>query len=445
MPERDVDGPAGRPRPARPARCRRTRPTLIALSVVSMAIAGCTADQGSAPTSTSGTGSQVAAGMTTAEASSDSPTPAGPAPSPAYAATVSPAIEQVMREDGTPGAVVVVRSAAGDWTSAFGVRAAGNPQPTQTGDVFRLANVTSALTATVILQLEEQGLLSQDDPVSKYVDGVPNGDQITLRALGRYRSGLFDFEQDETFQARYAEDPARSWKPQEVLDLAFAHPAEAPGTESYSTTNFVLLGLVIEKVTGAPAAQAFGTGLFQPLALTRIGLAGDATLPDPHADGHSWVTNPFADPILPADQRKAAAAGTLAPINRTADNPGWAFTAGAGYSDAASLADLFAGITTGSLLDADSQARRTAGMNSLRPANGVDSVQYGFGISKYGQYLFYSGTMPGYSAFAAISPDTGTTIVVLTNLDSAPDGASPVGSIFHAIAETVEPVDLPGS
>lgn len=363
---------------------------------------------------------------------------------PKYAHGVSVAIEKAMKDDGTPGAVVLVRSAAGDWTSAFGVRALGKPAPVQVGDVFRLADITSTMTATIVLQLAKKGLLSLDDPIAKFVKGVPNGDRITIRELGTYRSGLFDYEQDRTFQSLYTQNPSRSWTPQDVLAFAFSHPSGAPGTESYSATNFVLLGLVIEKVTGAPASSAFSTSLFKPLGLTHIGLADGAPLPGPHADGYSWTKNPFDDPVLTDEQRHAAAAGTLSPTNQTADDPTWAFTAGAAYSDAASLADLFTGIVSGSLLDNESRQQLTAGMNTLGPIEDAASVQYGFGIARYGQYLFYSGSMPGYSAFAAVDPKTATTIVILTNLAYAPEGDSPVADIFHVIADAVEPVKVAG-
>src|SRR6185436_10297663 len=109
-------------------------------------------------------------------------------------------------------------------------------------------------TGTAILQLVEQGRIRLADPIAMYVDGVPSGDRITLDILGRMRSGLFNYSNDETFQDRfYAEAPlgsdAFSTTPQELLDIAFRHPLNfPPGSDyEYSNTNAVLLGLVVER------------------------------------------------------------------------------------------------------------------------------------------------------------------------------------------------------
>src|SRR4029079_13823122 len=103
-----------------------------------------------------------------------------------------------------------------------------------------------------VLQLADAGKLALDDPIAKYVDGVPEGDKITLRELARMQSGLVSYSATDGFQQAFFADPQRNFTPRELLDWAFALPNTFPpgaGFE-YCNTNTILLGLVVEKVSG---------------------------------------------------------------------------------------------------------------------------------------------------------------------------------------------------
>lgn len=435
---------------------QRSRVALSAAFLLSVGVllTGCTSspprsDVSSPVATVSGSGIPATGVGTTSAAVTSRPPATGSGDAPAYAAALASQIKQTMGDESTPGAVVLVRSKTkGDWTAAFGTRRLGSPDPVTTDDIFRLADITATMTATVILQLQDQGRLKLTDPISKYVPGIPGGGNITLDDLGSYRKGLYSYEGDPAFRAEYAKNPQQTWTPQQLIKVALAHPPEPPATFPggggiYSNTNYILLGLVVEKVTGLPASTALQQMLFDPLRLSHIGLStGIGTLPDPHVNGYAFSPTPLADPILTAAQRQAVAAGTLKAIDRTTENPSWAWTAGAAYGKAADVADYFEAMLSGSLLSEKARTARISDMQAIG-ADDLDGVQYGFGIARYGQYFLYSGGIPGYHSLVAYDPLTRTTVVVLTNLVRAPDGGSTVSSIFNAVVAAVEPLSQP--
>lgn len=403
---------------------------VVALATVAALVVGCTEDDaGSAPSST------VGSPQTTTLVSQPSGT--APAPSADYTASLSESIEQQMTEDGTPGAVVLVRSEErGDWSAAFGTRRVGADDPVTVDDVFRVGDVTAVMSAAVLLRLHEQGKLSLNDPVGMYVPGVPGGDTITLGQLADFEGGLIDYQQVPAFQAAYGADPHRVFAPQELLDLAFSAEELPIDFEAWSRTNWILLGLVIEKVTGKPAAEVFAEELFQPLGLDHIGLADPAgALPEPHAHGYVYTPDVFGDVVLPEDQQAAATADTLQPVDHTDDSASSAWTASGAYATASDLADFLEAAVAGSLLQ-DGTRTIWGEMDSLGPDQ-ADGVQFRFGLARSDGYLLYSGVTPGFNALAAYSPDRRETVVVLTNSMWAPSGDSPVAGIFESIRKAM--------
>src|SRR5262249_1281617 len=134
---------------------------------------------------------------------------------------------------------------------------------------FRIASNTKAMTAAVIVLLVQEGKLRFDDPVSKYVSGVPNGDDITISELLKMRSGLFNYTSAPHLPESREHDPAKVWTTDELLAIAFRHPPLfAPGRKfDYCNTNYALLGLIAEKAEGAPLARIFQDRLFGPLGM----------------------------------------------------------------------------------------------------------------------------------------------------------------------------------
>ena len=242
---------------------------------------------------------------------------------------LGPVLAELVESMQVPSAVVVVRSSKfGDATFRFGSRVLGGDDPPATSDHYRIGSITKTMTATVILQLVQEGKVSLDDPISKYRPDVPNGDNITIAQLLDMRSGLAGYTENPAFQRAVDEDPERIWSPDELLALAFSAPALfPPGTAwQYSNTNYILLGLVMEDVTGQTVPELFQERLFDPLGMdsTVMPALDDASMPAVYAHGYQFGTaeKTFGpDPALPADEQQAAADGELLPADWSEANP----------------------------------------------------------------------------------------------------------------------------
>src|SRR5918998_514296 len=179
---------------------------------------------------------------------------------PAYASTLQPQIEEQMTNLRIPGALVYIDvPGEGTWIQAFGAGNLEASTPITPNDHVRIGSNTKTFTGTVILQLVDEGKLALDDPVSKYQLEVPNGENITIRQLLNMSSGLFNYAEDEEFNKTLDTEPQKVWKPEELVEIGFKHqPYFSPGDGfHYSNTNFILLGMIIEQLTGQPLEKEF--------------------------------------------------------------------------------------------------------------------------------------------------------------------------------------------
>ncbi|MEU0457962.1 serine hydrolase domain-containing protein [Streptomyces sp. NPDC006129] len=211
---------------------------------------------------------------------------------------------------GTPGVIAQVRDRNGVWAGRAGVRALGTERSRSTHERFRIASVTKTFTATVLLKLEAEGKLSLDDSVALWLPGVVHGKgyrpaHITVRHLLNHTSGIFDYNMDEGFRARYAGDEFElnsrlRWSPRELVDIALRHPPNfqpeqgsrpgRPGKWDYSDTNYLLAGMVVEKATGRSYAHAVERLVIRPLGLRGTSVPGSSPrLPAPHARHYSTL------------------------------------------------------------------------------------------------------------------------------------------------------------
>ena len=170
----------------------------------------------------------------------------------ALQAVVDETAEQLM----VPGYLVLLRAPQGEFVAASGTTKLGTDSLPTADTHFRIASITKTMTSAATLLLAQEGKLSLDDPVTKYIPDVPNGDNITIAQLLEMRSGLYSFTDSTAITTSLDDDPTKVWKPQQLLDIAFAQPPNfAPGAEyEYSNTNYVLLGLIVEKLEGQPIA-----------------------------------------------------------------------------------------------------------------------------------------------------------------------------------------------
>lgn len=332
-----------------------------------------------------------------------------------------------MKANAIPGVVVLIKSPRqGNWSKAFGTAVVGKKVPMSLKDYFRIGSNTKTMTSTVILQLVQEGKLKLDDPIAKFRPDVPNGQNITIAELSEMRSGLYSYSFDPGFNATLDRDPQKVWTPNELLAIAFSHPPDfPPGTQyGYSNTNIVLLGTVIEKLTGMSVSEAFQKRIFGPLKLkhTSLPASDDSSIPTPHAQGYQFGTNveTINSYALPPAQLPAALDGRLKPINDTNVNPSWAWTAGGAISTPGDLAKYVKALVGGGLLDKRTQKLR---LDSVRPtvANQPNSPGYGLGIVEFAPHIFgHDGQLPGYSSFMVYNTKTHDTIIVGTNLAASP-------------------------
>src|SRR5262249_14351419 len=336
------------------------------------------------------------------------------------------------RELPIPGALVLLRTPQGEFTVSYGTTLLGATSPPRADTHFRIASNTKTMTAAVIVLLAQENKVSLDDPVSKYVPGVPDGDKITITELLNIRSGLYTYDDDPEFWAILERDPTKVWSPAEVLAIAFKHPPYfPPGTDfRYSNTNYALLGLIAEKIEGKPLASCFQDRLFRPLGLknTLLPATISNTLPDPYSHGYLYGGCSFrnlTDKPYPPEIQAAVSAGTLKPDDCTAQNSSYATAAGGVISTANDLAIWIQALVGGKVLNADYQRRW---LDSVQPevASKPQGQKYGYGISQFSwgpnTIYFHGGEMPGFNSKISYDPTNQLTLIIWSNLTVSLDG-----------------------
>lgn len=360
---------------------------------------------------------------------------------PAYATAVRPELDRLMRDLAVTGAVVLVRSGElGDWATTMGTRAWHGTEPVTLADHVRIGSNTKTMTATVILQLVDEGRIGLDDPVSRYRPDVPNGENITIAQLLDMSSGLANYTEDLGLNEQMDSNPGRVWNPEELLAIGLAEPPAFPPGEGflYSNTNYVLLGVIIEQLTGVPVEQAFQDRIFDPLQLeeTSFPAPADASIPQPHPRMYTFGTNveTIDSLVLPPEVQDAASAGTLEPMDVTDANPSWGWTAGAGISTAPDLADYVEELVDGCLLSPQLQQQRIASVQPLDPDDPA-SPGYGLGLARFGPVYGHSGELPGTNSFMGHDPVRDITVVTWASTAPAPNGDGPAVELARAVID----------
>jgi D-alanyl-D-alanine carboxypeptidase len=355
-------------------------------------------------------------------------------------------IEGLAKDLMLPGAMILLSTPQGDIVFGYGTTELGATNPPRADIHFRAASNTKTMTAASIVQMVQEGKLSFDDTISKYVDGVPAGDEITIRQLLTMRSGLFNFTNAPELAESLENDPDKVWTADEVLGMAFKRPAEfAPGAEyEYNNTNYYLLGLVAEKFDGKPLAAVFQDRLFGPLGMKNTALPPPTSnaIPEPYAHGYLYggPTYALVDAPYPADLVAAAKAGTLKPEDETWQNPSAYFAAGGVISTADDLATWMRALVGGKVLDAEFQEQWLTSPEA--PVPGEASMQkYGYGILSLtwgGNTMYYhEGEMPGYQSFMGHDPGNDVTLVIWTTLTLDLKGVATANTLMIQALEEI--------
>jgi D-alanyl-D-alanine carboxypeptidase len=351
-----------------------------------------------------------------------------------------------------PAAMVLLRTPQGDFAFGYGATELGGTTSPRATTHFRVASNTKTMTAAVIVLLVQEGKLRFDDPVSKYIEGVPNGGDITISELLKMRSGLYNYTSAPELGESLDHDPTRVWTPQELLAIAFKRPAIfAPGKEyDYCNTNYALLGLIAEKLDGAPLAEIFQDRLFGPLDMKHTLLPANTsnTIPEPYSHGYLYGSSSYAlvDAPYPIDLQVAAKAGTLKPNDDTRQNPSYAYAAGGAISTAHDLAIWMRALVGGKLLDANYQRQWLDSLEPQDPSKPLGQ-KYGYGISQItfgpNRMYFHGGEMPGYNSFMGYDPVNDVTLIIWTSLTIALDGQPTANTIMLKMLDQIYTVSPP--
>lgn len=179
---------------------------------------------------------------------------------------------------GLPGVSLLIKDDDGFYIGSAGKADISGDIPMQPCHISKIASITKMMMGTAILRLQEKGVLSLNDPVSKYIPQsilgkISNGDEpLTIRNLLNHTAGLYDVIDDDGFYLQVLNDPSRQWTADDLLefvyekDAAFAfNPAEKVG---YSNTNYLLLSMIVEAATGTPHSEILHHEVIDPLGLT---------------------------------------------------------------------------------------------------------------------------------------------------------------------------------
>jgi D-alanyl-D-alanine carboxypeptidase len=357
---------------------------------------------------------------------------------PSYAVKLRLLIAAKLSELRVPGAIVYVETGSeGPWTATFGTSDLKTNTPMADDLHMRIGSITKTLTATAILQLVDDGKLNLDDPVSKYQSEVPNGQNITIRQLLDMTSGLYNYSEDPGFNQTLDSDSGKVWDLKDLLAIGFTHePYFAPGQGwHYSNTNYILLGEIIEQLSGKLVEQVFQQRIFDQLGMADSLLPerASAAIPTPHSQGYMYGTNVETSqrPALAGDAAAKANAEAGAPRNVTDENvSAWTWTAGSATSTLHDLKIWSRALADGMLLTPETHQEQLKSVATSNP-----QLRYGLGILDIASFVGHNGQIPGYQSYMGYSPQRDATIIVLTNVFAAPDGTEPADAITQLIIQ----------
>ena len=333
------------------------------------------------------------------------------------------AVESILSTYRPPGILAGVRVAGeAPWTRAFGQADVARATPMSLDSTFPIRSITKSFTVTVFLQLVQAGQLGLDDKVGRYIAGVPNGSLISLADLAGNQSGLADYSMQPGFIEVFAKDTLHVWTPQQLLAFSFAvPPAFLPGEQyEYSNTNTVLLGVVIEAVTGMPLSTVMGARIFRPLGLAGTVYSAAPELPPPAPTGYAVdiVTGAVDDQPLVSP---TSLAGSGAIASTLTDLLAWGDALGRGTLIGAALQDV-----------------RKARARDV--TNGPEYDRYGLGIGQIGNWWGHTGSGVGFQVATMYLVSRNATVSVMVN--ASPDGGRQqlnlAQELFERLAAVVE-------
>ncbi|MFF2200214.1 serine hydrolase domain-containing protein [Streptomyces sp. NPDC058145] len=319
---------------------------------------------------------------------------------------------------GAPGALARVDDGDDSYLVTRGFADRSTRQGISAADRFRIGSVTKSFSAVVLLQLADEHKLDLDAPVNRYLPKLLPDDRITVRHVLSHRSGLYDYSDDMFAQSVSGFEAVRNkvFGYRDLVALSLRKPrTNAPGAAySYSNTNYVVAGLLIEKLTGSSVRSAYEKRLISPLGLRdTFYVHPDTKIPGRHA--HGYLTPDAAGAKL---------------VDATDQTVSWAQSAGALISSARDLNTFYSALLRGKLLS----SARLAEMERFTRVDATTSYGLGLrrrdlscGVSVYG----HTGAVQGFYTYAFASKDGKRALTAAANTSNN-------AKVLGALAGTLE-------
>ena len=340
-------------------------------------------------------------------------------------------LDSALKAAKIPGATLGIAFADGKTLAiAVGLADSAKGEAMTPTSLMPQGSVGKTYVAAVALQLVAEGRLFLDDPVSRYLGKkpwfrrLPNAEAMTVRQIMNHTSGLVRYEFDERFLADLLKDPYKTWKVEEQLAYLFDQDAPFPAGEGwdYSDTNYLVLGLIIEQLTGKKLNDEIQRRVIKPAGL-RETIPNDK--PDlPIVQGYAGDENPFGGNVMMVNGRM-----TMDPAFEGAGG-GWSSTA-------VDLARWAKKLYEGSIVPGARIAEAVKGV----PSELGSGVRYGLGViiwpSPKGPVWGHSGYFPGYITEMRYYPDAKIAIALQVNTSVDRAFGRPLGGFLNEIAEMV--------
>ena len=349
------------------------------------------------------------------------------------------AIDDAVAGATAPGGTLAVNESGGCvWEGASDVADVTTDDDVVAADLFRIGSITKSFTAAVLLQLVADGVVGLDDTIDRWWPDFPNAERIAVHHLLEHTSGVFNYTEDEELFGLELDDPDSPWNEptlhEDLVRLAAEGvPYGEPGeVYHYSNTNYVMLGLIIEDLTGSSWAAEVRARLLDPLGLTRTFIEGDEEVPG-LVHGYAWTQSDRFDPetgeIIHGDPVLADWTDLY--------HPTWAWSAGCLVSTSGDLARWAHALFEGDVVTPELRARM---LTPIVLPDGTET-NYGFATviqqTPYGPLYWHNGLVPGFCSHYGLYPDSGLAIASLANLFDGP--GAPAVAMDYAAYEFLEP------
>lgn len=318
--------------------------------------------------------------------------------------TLDQYLNQLIQKNHYTGFVVLVdRPNKPIWLKAYGVSDREKNIKTKASDLYRIASSTKPFIATLVIKLAMNNQLKLGDKLSdylgeKYLHNIENAKQVTIKQLLSMQSGLYNYTDNPKFTTYVHQHPNHHWTALDALAFARNMPAvSAPGkSNEYSNTNYILLGLVVEKVTGHSLVTELQTKIFDPLNLKHTYLEKHQTIPYSIVPGY----------VYDKGQNK----------NISMINDGHGLADGGIVSNAEDLNHFIRSLMLDNHFMPEKWRKQ---MMVFHPIKSTDGVEYGLGLvrfpSKYGDLIGHDGSDQGYQSWMMFMPASKTSIIILVN------------------------------